>query len=214
MGHSPAAAALAGAAEAEARAEVQAVQQTGITTTTAFRADATTGSLTQIGTPVIIQKNGQALLFAESSGHNLYAVDAAGDILTYTINPDGSLTDIGSKLHVAGQIAWLAVSPNGQLAYAAVTNGSVRDGTLTDALVALNRDASSGILSVNHQVNSNQHLSDLQFDTSGRHLLAISAGNDHISVYSVNNSSGDATPVAGSPFVVTTPPQAPASAPP
>jgi 6-phosphogluconolactonase (cycloisomerase 2 family) len=190
--------------------EVEAVEQTGRTTTTAFRADATTGGLTQIGTPVIIQPNGQALLFAESSGQNLYAVDQGGNILTYTINPDGSLTDTGSKLHVAGQVTSLAVSPNGQLAYAAVNNGSFKDGTLTDALVVLNRNASSGTLSVNHQVNSNQHLADLQFDTSGRYLLAISGGDDQISVYSVNNSTGDATPVAGSPFVVTTPPRPPA----
>jgi hypothetical protein len=50
------------------------------------------------------------------------------------------------------------------------------------------------------------------FRTSGTYLLAISGGNDHISVYSVNNSSGDAAPVAGSPFVVTMPP--PPAAPP
>ena len=188
--------------------EVQAGQGTPIT---AFRADPSTGSLTQIGTPVTTQKNGQALLFPDSTGHDLYEVTNTGDVITLIINSDGTLTDSGSRLHLAGQVGSFAISPNGQLAYATVTNGSPRDGTFSDALLALNRDSSSGNLSLSHQVNSNQHLSELQFDSSGRYLLAIggSTGNQ-IVVYSVNSSSGDATPVTGSPYTVTKPPQPPA----
>lgn len=164
---------------------------------TAFRADPASGSLTQTGT-VQIPNNTQAALFPESSGHNLYVLDALGDILNMTINADGTLTNSGS-VHLADNVTGLAVSPNGRLAYAAITNGSFRAGTLTDGLVALNRDPSSGALTLNHQVNSNQHLQDLQFDTSGKYLLALSGG-QHFSVYSVNASTGDLTPVPGSPF--------------
>jgi 6-phosphogluconolactonase len=169
---------------------------------TAFRADASTGSLTQVGTTTV-QSSGQAAIFPEPSGHNLYEVDSTGDILTFTINSDGTLTNTGSSVHLAQGVGGLAVSPNGQLAYATISNGDFKAGTLTDGTVVLNRDASSGALTANHQVNSNQHLFDLQFDTSGRYLLAVSGSSDHISVYSVDYSTGDLTPVPGSPFAST-----------
>jgi 6-phosphogluconolactonase (cycloisomerase 2 family) len=175
----------------------------GFTTITAFKADPNTGSLTQIGKPVTTQKNGQDLLLSASSGHNLYEVTNTGDVVTFIINSDGTLTDTGSRLHLGGQINSFAVSPKGQLAYATVINGSPRE-NLSDALLVLNRDPSSGSLSLNHQVNSNQHLSELQFDSTGGYLLAIGGptGNQ-IVVYQVNTSSGDATPVTGSPFTAT-----------
>src|SRR5690349_16395981 len=47
------------------------------------------------------------------------------------------------------------------------------------------------------------HLYGLQFDTSGRYLLAVSGGGNQISVYSVDYSTGDVTAVPGSPFAVT-----------
>jgi 6-phosphogluconolactonase (cycloisomerase 2 family) len=177
-------------------------------TITAFRPDPSSGSLTQAGT-LTLPNNTQIALFPEPSGHNLYAIDSFGNILTLIINSDGTLTNTGSSLHLADGVGSLAVSPNGRLAYATISNGSFKAGTLTDAMVVLNRDPSSGTLSMNHQINSNQHLFDLQFDTSGRYLLAVSGGSDHISVYSVNESTGDVTPVPGSPFLAVRPQQSP-----
>lgn len=168
---------------------------------TSFRPDSTIGALTQVGT-LTLPNNNQAALFAESSGHNLYVIDSSANILTFLINSDGTLTNTGSSLHLADGISSLAVSPNGQLAYAVAYNGTFKTG-ITDELIVLNRDQNSGKLTVNHQVNSNQHLSELQFDPSGKYLLILSSSSDHINVYSVDYSTGDASPVAGSPFAVT-----------
>lgn len=165
-----------------------------------FSADANSGTLTQIGT-LKLPFNSQAGIFPEPSGHNLYAV--SGDILTLDINPDGTLTNTGSSVHIADTVGEIVVSPNGQLAYATISNGSFKAGTQTDGLFVLNRDASSGTLTANHEVNSSQHLTGMQFDSSGRYLLAISGGGNQISVYSVDYSSGNVTPVAGSPFTAT-----------
>ena len=165
-----------------------------------FRADANSGTLAQSGT-LALPFTAQAGIFSEPSGHNLYAI--SGDILTLDINPDGTLTNSGSRVHIADSVGEIAISPNGQLAYAEISNGSFKAGTQTDGLFALNRNPSSGILTANHQVNSSQHLNGLQFDNSGRYLLAISGGGNQISVYSVDYSSGNLTPVPGSPFAVT-----------
>lgn len=165
-----------------------------------FSADANSGTLILLGT-LTLPFNSQAGIFSESSGHNLYAV--SGDILTLDINPDGTLTNPGSSVHIADTVGDIVVSPNGQLAYATISNGSFKAGTQTDGLFVLNRDPSSGTLTANHQVNSSQHLTNLQFDVSGRYLIAMSGGGNQISVYSVDYSSGDVTPVAGSPFAAT-----------
>lgn len=168
---------------------------------TSFRPDATSGSLTQVGT-LTLPNNNQAALFTEPTGHNLYVIDGSNNILTLTINPDGTLTNTGSSLHVADGISSFAVSPNGQLAYVVAYNGTFTTG-FTDELIALNRDPNSGKLTVNHHVNSKQHLDELQFDTSGRYLLILSSSSDHMNVYSVDYSTADASPVPGSPFPIT-----------
>ena len=167
---------------------------------TTFRPDATTGALTEVGTLTL--PGNQAALFTEPTGHNLYVVDSSNSILTLVINPDGTLTNTGSSLHLADGISSLAVSPNGQLAYVVAYNGTFTTG-FTDELIVLNRDPNSGKLTVNHQVNSKQHLSELQFDTSGRYLLILSSSSDHMNVYSVDYSTADASPVPGSPFPIT-----------
>jgi 6-phosphogluconolactonase (cycloisomerase 2 family) len=118
------------------------------------------------------------------------------------INPDGTLTNTGSSLHLADGISSLAVSPNGQLAYVVAYNGTFTTG-FTDELIVLNRDPNSGKLTMNHQVNSNQHLDEVQFDTSGRYLLILSSSSDHMNVYSIDYSTGDASPIPGSPFPTT-----------
>ncbi len=166
-----------------------------------LRADGASGSLAPTGT-VVISRSGPAALFPDPSGQDLYALTGTGDIFTFTINSaDGTLASAGAPLHLADGVGSLALSPNGQLAYATISNGSFKAGTQTDGTVALSRSTNSGALSVNHQVNSNLHLNDLQFDPSGKYLLAIGGDSDNqIYVYSVNYSTGDLTPVPGSPF--------------
>ena len=158
-----------------------------------YRADAATGTLSQIGSLVI--SSSQAAMFLDPTGHNLYVMDANGGIYTLIIHPDGTLTNTGSKLQLTADAVWLAVSPNGQLMYVTVTPTPNQD-----AVWEVNRDTTSGALTLNRQVSSNQHLFNLEFDASGRYLL--SNYNNLISVNSVSYSTGDLTPVAGSPFTI------------
>lgn len=75
---------------------------------------------------------------------------------------------------------------------------TIETGENQDATWAINRDASTGALTPNHQVSSDQHLYNETFDASGHYLL--SEWQNQISVDSVDESTGDLTPVAGSPF--------------
>ena len=164
---------------------------TGTSTIRWYSADGTSGALTQAGSLTV--PTTQAALFPEPTGHNLYDIDGNGAIRTLTISGDGSLTAMGSPLTLAGPAVWLAVSPDGSLMYATIETGENQDATW-----AINRDSTTGALTPNHQVSSDHHLYNEAFDASGRYLL--SEWQNQISVDAVDESTGDLTPVAGSPF--------------
>jgi 6-phosphogluconolactonase (cycloisomerase 2 family) len=164
---------------------------TGTSTIRWYSADGTSGALTQTGSLTV--PTTQAALFPEPTGHNLYDIDGNGAIRTLTINGDGSLTATGSPVTLAGPAVWLAVSPDGSLMYATIETGENQDATW-----AINRDSTTGALTPSHQVSSDQHLYNEAFDASGRYLLSEWA--NQISVDAVDESTGNLTPVAGSPF--------------
>ena len=173
----------------------------GTSTIWVYRADAS-GTLTQVQTLTV--PTTQAALFLEPTGHNIYDVDVNSNILTLTINADGTLTNTGSKLTPPGALESLAFSPGGQMAYASVVTGTVPGCDkgpcpTNDATWEVTRDATSGALTFNRQVGTNQHLFDMQIDASGKYLLSLTTSTQ-ISVYSINSSTGDLTPVPGSPF--------------
>jgi 6-phosphogluconolactonase (cycloisomerase 2 family) len=137
----------------------------GTSTIRSYRADGTSGALAQIGSLTV--PTTQAALFPEPTEHNLYDIDGNGAIRTLTINADGTLTVTGSPVTLAGPVVWLAVSPDGRLMYATIETGENQDATW-----AINRDSSTGALTPNHQVSSDQHLYNETFDASGRYLLS------------------------------------------
>jgi len=169
---------------------------------TAFRADPATGDLAEIGTTTIAATGnpGAAALVSDPSGHNLYAITGTpGDIVTFIINADGALATAGPRLHLPMGVFSLAISPNGRLAYVGIAAGNFKEGVQTQAIVALNRDPHSGVLTVGHQVNSVLDPSEMQFDSSGRYLLALVPA-EQIYVFSVDYATGDLIAVPGSPF--------------
>lgn len=176
----------------------------GTSTIWVYRADAS-GTLTQVQTLTV--PTTQAALFLEPTGHNIYDLDVNSNILTLTINADGTLTNTGSKIAPpgTGPLESLAFSPNGLLAYATVVTGTVPGCNkgpcpTDDATWEVNRDATSGALTFTRQVGTNQHLFEMQIDPTGKYLLAQSTSPNQISVCSINSSTGDLTPAPGSPY--------------
>lgn len=148
-------------------------------------------------------------LYLEPGGHDFYEI--SGDsILMLAINADGTVTNTGSSIKLLGPVGSVAVSPNGKMMYATVTTGTVAGCDkgpcpTNDVIWEINRDPASGALTPSQQVSgtTNLHLTHLRFDASGNYLLGLSDSLKQIDVQSVNSSTGDLTPVAGSPFAST-----------
>jgi hypothetical protein len=178
----------------------------GTSTIWVYRADPASGTLTQIQSLTV--STIQAGLLLDPTGHDIYVLDSNGVLDTDTINSDGTLTSTGAQLRFSGDpVGSIALSPDGITGYATVVTGTVDCGfppcPTNDATWEINRDPSSGDLTANHQVGTNQHLGNLEFDASGHHLLSQNnqgTAPNQISVDSVNSSTGALTPAPGSPF--------------
>ena len=173
-----------------------------------YHADATSGTLTQVQRFTLPIGGG---LYLEPTGHDMY-VFSGTEIVALAINPDGTVTNTGSGITLPGPVGSVAVSPDGRLMYATVTTGTVSGCgkgpcPSNDVIWQIDRDTVTGSLTLNHSVSGteNLHLGKLQFDASGGYLLGQSSST-HINVESVNHSTGDLTPVPGSPFTSTAAP--------
>lgn len=172
-----------------------------------YHADATSGALTQVQRFTLPGGGG---IFLESTGHNFYEISGS-QLRTLAINSDGTVTDTGSVVILPGSAVstYAAVSPNGKLMYLTVNTGTVGGCgkgpcPANDVIWQIDRDTATGTLTLNHAVRGteNLHLNHLQFNASGSYLLGMSPTNK-ISVESVNYSTGDLSPVPGSPFSAT-----------
>lgn len=159
-----------------------------------YQADAATGILTQTGTLTLPSMG--SYLSADPGMQDIYVIDGGPSVLMLKINADGTLTNTGEKIQLPGPVYRLAVSPNGQLVYAL---GYTSANANVEIIWEINRDTTSGALTYNRQVASGQSLQTLKFDTSGKFLL-VGEKNNTIIVDSVSYSTGDLTPVPGSPF--------------
>ena len=178
-----------------------AVQNDPITTTIlAMRADASSGGLTEVGETTFTSFG--AALVRDPSGHNLYAILSGGNIASFIINSDGTLSSAGPPLHLADGIAAAAMSPNGQTGYAITETQLSSDprGPSSLAIVLLHRDPNSGTLSLSRQVSSDRAF-QLKIDPTGKYLVAVKDDFKHFLVYRINDSTSDLTAVAGSPFM-------------
>jgi hypothetical protein len=172
-----------------------------------------TGALTNItGSPFLLTPTGATAdtAVADPMGRFLFVgAEGTGSITSFQINSDGSLTQSPfspftdpSRLFSADS---LAVDGKGRFLYAGQLNFSTpMDGFTFD---------SSGTLTEMVGAPFNLGVAQLHADSSGNFLLGVQqiqdagqATDQHIYVFSIDQTTGVPTPVAGSPFATTAAP--------
>lgn len=157
------------------------------------------GVLTALSTPKFNTDEHPQDLTIDASGTHLYAPVAngstAGAVEVYTINADGTLTEVGSTPAGVGPI-YLAIDPTAAYAYVASSGGAEVYGysisSTTGALTALaNSPFSTGAGSLPQFVT---------IDPSGRFAYTANEGTANITGFTISPTTGELTAMA-SPFV-------------
>ena len=184
----------------------------GNSTLQAFTINHTGGALTPIaGGP--FPASGADTAVSDPKGRFLFVGDEfAGQVTVFQIDQrTGALTTTGSfqsfnLIHADS----LTVDGNGKFLY--VGQGSPSGTPLP--IVAFSIDQNTGALTEIAGSPFNLSVATVHADSSGKFLLGVAgildqsttAIDDHISVFSINSTSGMPTPVAGSPFSTTSAP--------
>ena len=183
----------------------------GNSTLQAFTINHTGGALTPIaGSP--FSASGADTAVSDPKGRFLFVGDEfAGQITVFQIDQTtGALTTTGTfqSFNMVSADS-LAVDGNGKFLY--VGQGST---TAPIPIVAFSIDQNTGALTEIAGSPFNLGVATVHADSSGKFLLGVagvldqpnSATDDHISVFSINSTSGTPTAVAGSPFSTTAAP--------
>ena len=174
-----------------------------------------TGALTNInGSPFPITPTGATAdtAVADPQGRFLFVgAEAVGSITVFQINSDGSLTQApGSPVTDSARLFSadsVAVDGKGRFLYAGQLNFS----TPIDGFTI---DQTTGALTTMVGAPFNLSVAQLHADSSGNFLLGVqqiqdvngSATDQHIYVFSIDQTTGVPTPVAGSPFATASAP--------
>jgi 6-phosphogluconolactonase len=126
------------------------------------------------GTPVVTASSGAVPFGFGITHEGTIVVSEAGasSVSSYRLGTAGALGVVSASLPVAqGAACWVAVSPSGRFAYTGNASGSISGYAIAadGALTALDADGLTAPLLPSPR--------DLDFDASGRFLLAISPGN-------------------------------------
>jgi len=172
----------------------------------AYAIDQSTGSLSSIsGSP-----------FAAGSYPNGIAIDPTGRFVYVPANDGGSGTNIGvfsisgsgalaksSDIVAGAGVCGIAIHPKGKFLYPTFWNGA------TDAAVqALTLNTTDGLL-LGGQVTRTYNILPrapgnfaevVEIDPTGRFLYVCLYSKTKIAIYSIDQTSGDLTPLSGSPF--------------
>lgn len=142
----------------------------------------------------------------DPSGKYLYVsngLDPLGRISAYTISTNGMLAAIpGSPFTtlVNGGPNGLAIHPNGNFLYIAMTGSSTTAGTQVVGQVI---NPSSGALSPipGSPFTAGNQPSGVAIDPAGKFLFVTNTMDNTVSAFTIDSSSGALTPVTGSPFM-------------
>lgn len=163
----------------------------------AFTIDAMSGALAPVvGSPVMIGSPPNTVVTIDATGQFAYAPQG-GLIYAFKINPaSGALTPIaGSPFMVPASTSAMAIEPTGGFAYVSTSNG----------LYSYSID-SSGTLTLLASSVTLKNATTLRIDPSGQFLYVAAAaggvGRQGTYAYTVDDSTGALTAVAGSPFAV------------
>jgi 6-phosphogluconolactonase len=140
---------------------------------------------------------------SDKGGYRLYVGDyISGDVFAYFINRNnGYLTDVpGDPFPVNHSVTAVAVHPSGKLIFATRDEEASGDG------VAVFQLQSNGSLAQapGSPYDTQWGPEALVVDPSGKYLYAADQSG-YIDAFSINESSGALTPVAGSPFLIPIP---------
>jgi 6-phosphogluconolactonase len=148
---------------------------------------------------------------SDKGGYRLYVGDYdSGDVFAYFINRDnGYLTDVpGDPFPVNHSVTAVAVHPSGKLIFATRDEEASGDG------VAVFQLQSNGSLAQapGSPYDTQWGPQALIVDPSGKYLY-VADQSSYIDAFSIDESSGALTPLAGSPFLIPVPSSCPDSAP-
>jgi len=167
-----------------------------------FKADASTGALTAVGSGISASPQNDA------------------DIRKIKLSPDGNTAYLISQFNGnavalnSGSPALLNTQPlsngevwgftvAGKFAYAGIQDGNPKSGfgPIVIKRMSVNADGSLGTPQIVVTLQDTNLAYDLTSDPAGKFIAATTGfNNDHVSVWSVNGTTGDLTAVPGSPF--------------
>jgi 6-phosphogluconolactonase (cycloisomerase 2 family) len=167
-----------------------------------FQADPSTGALTPVGSPITVTSQADSnvgKIVLSGDGNTAYVLSQFTVYIVVLNNGSPSL--MGSQQLSNGNIWGFGIA--GSFAYAGIQDGNPKTGFAQPVLkrMAKGADGSLGPSQAIVTFADSNFSSDLATDANGR-LVAATTGfnNDHVSVWSVNSSTGDLAPVPGSPF--------------
>jgi 6-phosphogluconolactonase (cycloisomerase 2 family) len=165
-----------------------------------YTIDATTGLLTFAGeidaglypSSVAVDPFGKFVYVANYGDH---LAGISGSVSTYAINPDGSLTRLGSIAEPGVGTTSLAVHPSGKFAYAALSR-------FDNAIWTYSIDAISGALTAKQTIagaiegttSTAVHPSgEFAYLTNGALLVGVPGSSDTVSTYAIDATTGALT---------------------
>jgi 6-phosphogluconolactonase (cycloisomerase 2 family) len=140
-------------------------------------------------------------LASDTGGYRLY-LTGPGGVYGYFINrTNGNLSGVPGSPVAVNSSGALAVHPSGKFVFAATLSSQAGAGIST---LRVNSDGS--LTSVNpNPVPAKAYLRSVIADRSGKYLYALSEDGNSIDAYAIDSTSGDLTPLPGSPYLISTP---------
>ncbi|GIJ57534.1 beta-propeller fold lactonase family protein [Virgisporangium aurantiacum] len=135
-------------------------------------------------------------------GHTLYVAHVVSNTVTaFTINPDGSLTPIDTEATAVANPRGLALTPDGRYLYAGHGDPGPGRDTSVGAITtfAVNRDGS--LTAVGAPIRVGRFCGAITVTPDGRRLYLVCQDTDGIVGFAIG-STGQLTPLPGSPYPV------------
>lgn len=170
-----------------------------------YSIDQSTGSLNLISRYDFATGAQPNSIAIDPTGRFVYVpIPAAGDgidVVVFEISGTGALAKLPESIEVNPGVTGIAMHPKGKFLYLTFWNGS------SDVAVqALTLNTSTGLLLAGQATRTysipgnNNQAEVVEIDPTGRFLYVCLYSKTKIAIYSIDQTSGDLTPLSGSPF--------------
>lgn len=167
----------------------------------AYSVDPTSGALAPLATPTYQMSETPEDLTIDTTGTHLYVPQGTGtnvgEIRAYTINTDGSLTEVtGSPWPVGIGPIFVDIDPTGRFAYVSSA------GTGASGVYGFTIDSTSGALTPisGSPWGTGTEPQFITVDASGQFGYTADTASNTISAFTIDQTSGALSPVSGSPY--------------